>query len=580
MAARSAREAPRSGTISGVNRRAALLRSVALSLRPNPNPPAFAAAARAFAAAIAIAGCGVLVGDLQAVAVAYLGAACAVAFLVVGAYRLRAVSLAAQAIGAAAGISIGVLTPASAGALIAVAAAAGAVSGAVGTIGPTAPGFGMMLSIGVAFGQFGGSTLPWWQQPLWYLVGTGVVAFATLAPWVFRRGEVERRAAAAVMSAAADLCAAAGTPDGRSARMRLAAASAFARGARPLPAAELVAFAAATMYAEKDAVPPDAIAAIRTAAAQILAGRPVSVRYHAPADSPGLQALEDALSPTPQRPAAWKDNPLRSAARAVVTARARANAARIAVCMGVATAVTVAWHEPAHSFWLPLTVAVIVRPEYASVFVRTVNRVCGTVAGAAATALVLSVHPPAPVIAAAAAASLGFAVLTAPKLYAVSVVGITASALLSSSLTTVDPVLPVLRLLDTLAGAAIAVVFGYLLWPESRQPPAVAHLGAAVRAARLYLDEAVKTPGERERWQWRRDEAYRLAHQARASAQAAVAEPPPVGPAALRMIPAASDLEDVVDAITAVGTARDVGDVDAERVDDLRQRLSTLGQTR
>jgi hypothetical protein len=37
-------------------------------------------------------------------------------------------------------------------------------------------------------------------------------------------------------------------------------------------------------------------------------------------------------------------------------------------------------------------------------------------------------------VVAAAAAALGFAVLTAPKLYALSVIGVTASALLSSSI--------------------------------------------------------------------------------------------------------------------------------------------------
>jgi hypothetical protein len=154
---------------------------------------------------------------------------------------------------------------------------AGAVSGAVGTIGPNAPGFGMMLSIGVAFGQFGGSTLPWWRQAVWYLVGTAVVAVATLAPWLFRRGAVERETAAVVMSAAADLCEVAGTTGGRQARMRQAAAAAAARAAGGHTNAELVAFAAATMYAEGESVLEDAVVAIRKAAAQALAGEPVAV---------------------------------------------------------------------------------------------------------------------------------------------------------------------------------------------------------------------------------------------------------------------------------------------------------------
>jgi hypothetical protein len=514
---------------------------------------------------------------LQVVSVAYLGAACAVAFVVVGSYRGRAIALAAQGAGAAVGVIIGALTPPTPAALIVVAAVAGAISGAVGTTGPSAPGFGMMLSIGIAFGQFGGSPLLWWQQAVWYLVGTGVVAAATLAPWIFRRENSKREAAAAVMSAAADLCDVAGTPGARAARLRLASASAAARTAGPVAAAELVAFAAATMYAEGKAVPQEAIAAMRAAAAQIAEGEQrISVEYHAPADSPGLQSLEDALSPTPQRPRAAREHWATTAVRAVVTSNAAANAIRLALCMGLATATTIALHEPAHSFWLPLTVAVIVRPEYASVFVRTVNRVCGTLAGSVISAVVLALHPQPLVLAGAAALALGFAVLSAPKLYGLSVIGVTASALLATSLGSVDSVLPILRLLDTVTGAAIAVVFGYLIWPDARRLPGLARLDTAVGAATAYLTEAVKEPGARVRWQRCRDEAYRLAHQARAAAEAAAVEPPPVSTMAIKVIPAAAELEDFVDAITAVAAARDAGEVDQNRVDELRQGLSNL----
>lgn len=554
----------------------ALVRSAALSLRPGPSPLAVAAAVRAATSAAVIAGLGVLLGDLQAVAVAYLGAACAVAFVGGGSYRSRATALATQAAGAALGIAVGASGPRSAMALVVTAVVAGAVSGAVGTIGPTAPGFGMMLTIGVAFGQFGGSMLSWYQQALWYLVGTAVVAAATLSPWVIRRGAIERQTSAAVLAAAGDLCAAVGTAAARPARVRLAAASAAARAAGPSPVAELVAFAAAVMYADGDPVPDEAVAAIRTAESQVLAGTPVAIAYHPELGSPGLRALADALRAPRQQPAEPEARRFEAALRSMRSPTATANGARVALCVGSATALTVALHEPAHSFWLPLTVAVIVRPEYASVFVRTVNRVCGTVVGAALTAALLWTHPPVGLIAVAAAAALGFAVLTAPKLYGLNVIGVTASALLSSSIAGVDGVLPGLRLLDTLLGAAVAVVFGYVLWPGARRLPTMARLDAAVAAAKAYLNEATKEPAARTRWQSRRDDAYRLAHQARAAAQAAAVEPPPVSAKAVEVIPAASELEDVVDAITAVAAARELGAVDADRVTALRNRLAAL----
>jgi hypothetical protein len=55
-----------------------------------------------------------------------------------------------------------------------------------------------------------------------------------------------------------------------------------------------------------------------------------------------------------------------------------------------------------------------------------------------------------------------------------------------------------------------------------------------------------------------------------------VSEPPPISTMAIRVIPAAAELEDVVDAITAVASARDVGPLGDDRAAALRERLATL----
>jgi hypothetical protein len=200
-------------------------RSIAAALRPSNAPWAVGPALWATGTAALIAGTGALFGELQLVGLAYLGAACAVIFLVRGFYRARWWAWLAQAVGGAVGISVGAqLWPGFGVGQVLTAAVAGAISGMVGGTGPSGPAFGLMLSVGVAFGQFGGSSLPWWQQAVCYLVGTSVAAVSVLAPWAFHRDKPERRAQAAVYFAAVDLCAAIGTREASADRARLAAA--------------------------------------------------------------------------------------------------------------------------------------------------------------------------------------------------------------------------------------------------------------------------------------------------------------------------------------------------------------------
>jgi Fusaric acid resistance protein-like len=564
-----------------MNSLAALRRSVIAALFPSGAPWAVGPALWAMGTAALIAGTGVLIGQLQLVGLAYLGAACAVVFLHSGFYRARWWAWVAQAIGGAVGISVGaLLLPGSSVGQTLTAGVAGAISGMAGGLGRSAPAFGLMLSVGVAFGQFGGSSLPWWQQAMCYLVGTSVAAASVLAPWAFHRDKPERRAQAGVYSAAADLCAVIGTDEAGAARTRLAKASAVARPARDRRGADRVAFAAATLYAQGRAVPGSAIAAIRQAGRQIEEAAPVSVGF-SEADAggdPGLVELADALSPEPQRPGALRPatQRLSGVIRAATSRDSLANGARIGLCLAVATATAAAMQDRGHGFWVPLTTAVIVRPEYASIFVRTVNRIFGTVIGALVATGVLAVLSSGLPLVAATALALGFVVLSAPKLYGFSVIGITTSALLSRSIGQVDPVAPVVRLQDTLIGASIAVIFGYLLWPGARRFPAYAQLSGALESAHDYLREAVKPAAQRRHWQSVRAEAYRLAHQARATAEAAVLEPPPVSSVAVRVIPVAIELEDTVDAITAVSSAVDADSDSTALANDVHRRLEYL----
>lgn len=138
------------------------------ALKPASAHWAIFPAIRAVAAAGAVAVVGAATGHLDAIGVAYFGAACAVVFITNGAYRTRLTMLGAQAGGAVAGIILGVVSPHDPAVLIVTATAVGMLAGVLGALGPAATAAALMAVIGLSFGQFAGLPLAWWQQGAWY----------------------------------------------------------------------------------------------------------------------------------------------------------------------------------------------------------------------------------------------------------------------------------------------------------------------------------------------------------------------------------------------------------------------------
>jgi hypothetical protein len=110
--------------------------AVRAAVTPLPVPWAVAAGLRAAVAAGAVLAASLAVGNLRVGGIAYLGVACAVSSVGRGDYRSRAVLVVAQAAGACAGMTVGVLVPGTPAAVVAASAVVGALAGAVGRIGP------------------------------------------------------------------------------------------------------------------------------------------------------------------------------------------------------------------------------------------------------------------------------------------------------------------------------------------------------------------------------------------------------------------------------------------------------------
>lgn len=168
---------------------------------------------------------------------------------------------------------------------------------------------------------------------------------------------------------------------------------------------------------------------------------------------------------------------------------------RHAVRYGTATSAGVAIAYALHltrGYWVPVTAAVVLRPFAATTVQRTLFRVAGTVAGGCiAAAIVSQIHSPAGLITALFVCSaLAFTLL--PLNYAWAVVFITPTVIVLISAAapggwsvTAD------RVVNTLLGAAIALVVGFLLWPKAERRAFPDALAAALLAVRDHLDRVL-----------------------------------------------------------------------------------------
>ncbi|MBV9919625.1 MAG: FUSC family protein [Pseudonocardia sp.] len=544
------------------------------SLALRPGPWGVRPGLRAAIAAGLVLGGSVMVADLRIGGVAYLGVACAVSFIGFADYRSRTAMLAGQAVGAAVGMTVGALVPDTPTAVIAAAMVVGVLAGMIGRIGPACTGGAVMAVIGVAYTQFGRLAMPWWEPVLAYAIGSALLLALGLAGALFHRERYRRAAVSAVFVAAADLLDAPADAAAE-ARRRLAAASATARTAvagyrirpvsGPLAAAweEARDVAACAAQALVDPPPPEGRSREwRSRAEQLRTGR--LDRYRSVTTVPYVPGPVARL---------W------AVIRTTVEPESLWTGARIGLCVGLATALAVLLHPPQHAFWIPLTVAVVLRPEYGAVLTRSLHRLAGTVVGVVVVAVLLSVTSSPAWLCAAAALALGLAAFTAPRLYGLAVVGITGSALLSIAVGDPLAVEPWARLLDTVLGCAVALVAGVVLWPRRGLPDQPRTFEKALTALGHQIDLELRPAAAEPDRSAASDEAYRVAHAWRAQLERDVAEPDPAH-AAAAWLPVAMQLESTVYAVCAAGTRareapREPADVRAELLDLLRERRGT-----
>ncbi|EMF52737.1 MULTISPECIES: FUSC family protein [Streptomyces] len=567
------------------------------NLQPQPTPVNRPAVARAAVALTLPLVLGLAAGRPEYGALASMGALSGVISDTAAAYRMRLLNIAVPQLFAAVGITLGSLVYGQGWVTVVALTLAALVSGMISSIGAVASVSGLLLLLNSVVGA--GLPMPgqWWLAPV-LMTGGGLLVLAlALFAWPLRAGVPERDAVADTYRKVADLLATttaedpAGHTDAYDAARHIVTQSlnqsydlVLARRARHHGRSpELV-----RLLAQLNAVTPlvEAAPAVRLSGRPLPAEIPVAVRHLAEAVETGYsgplglrlpeprseigravdQALRHAADvATEKSPDALRKAGDRSGGPAplgVRAARVARNVAlsgaswryglRLALCIGIAQALVSLVPVP-RSYWVALTITFVLKPDFGSVFSRALLRALGTVVGLVVAAGILAEVPrgwwDVPVMLLLAPLIPVFT----PRGYGYQTAAITpVILLLSDVLNHQGTGLLVPRLVDSLMGCAIALVAGYLLWPESWHARVGARLADAVADTAAYVEAAFGTepadPADRTRMRRR---LYRDLSAIRTEFQRALTEPPPIGRRAAAWWPLVVAAERIVDATTA-----------------------------
>jgi uncharacterized membrane protein YccC len=234
------------------------------------------------------------------------------------------------------------------------------------------------------------------------------------------------------------------------------------------------------------------------------------------AGSRGELRAEAAETPLPT---ALRSSSARATLRASLTPRSVAfrHAVRSAACLSIALLASRQLQLP-HGYWLPMTAAIVLRPDFAATFNFGLLRVLGTVLGLVLTTVLLYVTPNEPWahLALMAVLCMAFRYLATAH-YGIAVAALTGTVVVLLSFEGVAPGAAVMdRVINTALGCGMALL-AYLLWPTWERARARAALADMLDAYADYL-LALSRPDRRHAHR----EARTAARTARSNAQASL----------------------------------------------------------
>ncbi|MGA8259735.1 MAG: FUSC family protein [Arenicellales bacterium] len=163
------------------------------------------------------------------------------------------------------------------------------------------------------------------------------------------------------------------------------------------------------------------------------------------------------------------------------------HAVRVAAATAIGLAAELWWRLP-HGVWAPLTVLIVLQPHLGATVNKALHRTGGTIAGALVAAVLVYLFPGGIGMQAAILACLFLTLLFFRRRYWIAVVFLTPMIILLLTQQVANPWAEITeRIVNTLAGAALALVAGYLLWPSWEYRRLPEQTASSLDAADRYL---------------------------------------------------------------------------------------------
>ncbi|MEV0065729.1 FUSC family protein [Amycolatopsis sp. NPDC050768] len=553
-------------------------------LRSKPVPVPWNMVARAVLALATPLAVAYAAGDIGVGALVSTGALPAVLSEAAGPYRYRARRLGGATLAAAGGYLVGLLTGAVPAWSIPAIVVIAAVSALISAAGSNASVAALQMFVFCVLGTAQHATGLKVEELFGYFcLGAAWSLFVALVTWTVRGTSPERTAVAQVYIELAAMLSATDEPTSRVARNQLTTAmsTAYDRlltarswlSGRDAAYRELLNLLSATTPAVEASVamvnaghrpPPEVIDYLTGAAASVLATQPLPAPPPMPEDD--LDPVESALYAGLARIEKGDNRQRRAPASPYQRLREWFGslasgpltwlvALRLTVCVAVAE--VVALMVPfERSYWITLTVGVVLKPDFGSVFGRALLRGMGTIAGVGIGAIVLAIGARGWVLVVLIALFAGGAAIGKVRNYGMLGTFVTPLIILQMDLAQTGSWSVVLaRLLDTVTGCVIVLLIGYLLWPGSRRPRVGGRLADSFDTVAAYVQAALvlnSTPEARLARSRSRRAAYRALADLRTAFQQVIVEPSPAGRHAVAWWPVIAGLERVADAVTEV----------------------------